>query len=166
MNAPTSDPHDFRTAARLDTLRELHSRRVVVFNGELDDDSGMEIISRLLLLSEENPADDIHLWINSPGGSVPMRYITAPVSTMCVRQAVADAALLLAAGSRGTRAMLPHARPCCGSRRSRAAEHRSRTSSSPRTKSSGSETKSSRSSLQAPVAAASSCGRILIGTWC
>lgn len=57
----------------------LYAYRSVVFNGELRDENGMEIISRLILLSAEDSHSDIHLWINSPGGSVPMMHAIADV---------------------------------------------------------------------------------------
>lgn len=96
----------------------LQSRRVVVFNGELDDDSGMDVIARLTLLSDEDPHADIHLWINSPGGSVPMMLAIADViallpndvATVAFGWAASAGQFVLTAGTPGKRFALPHAR--------------------------------------------------------
>src|SRR5699024_9622732 len=61
-------PEATATTAIPESQRMLYAYRSVVFNGELQDENGMEIISRLVLLSAEDPSSDIHLWINSPGG--------------------------------------------------------------------------------------------------
>lgn len=76
------------------------------------------IVAQLLFLESENPDKDIHLYINSPGGSVTaglaiydtMQFIKADVSTMCVGQAASMGALLLAGGAKGKRICLPHSR--------------------------------------------------------
>ncbi len=99
-------------------LSLLHSRRVVSFNGELNDESGMEIIARLTLLSDEDPRTDIHLWINSPGGSVPMMLAIADtiallpndVVTVAFGWAASAGQFVLSAGTPGRRLALPHAR--------------------------------------------------------
>lgn len=96
----------------------LQSRRVVVFNGELDDESGMDVIARLTLLSDEDPHADIHLWINSPGGSVPMMLAIADViallpndvATVAFGWAASAGQFVLTAGTPGKRFALPHAR--------------------------------------------------------
>ena len=76
------------------------------------------IVAQLLFLESENPDKDIHLYINSPGGSVTaglavydtMQFIKADVSTMCIGQAASMGALLLAGGAKGKRICLPHSR--------------------------------------------------------
>jgi ATP-dependent Clp protease protease subunit len=96
----------------------LLPRRVVVFNGELEDSSGMDIIARLTLLSDEDPHEDIHLWINSPGGSVPMMLAIADtialvpndVATVAFGWAASAGQFVLSAGTPGKRYALPHAR--------------------------------------------------------
>lgn len=96
----------------------LYAYRSVVFNGELRDDNGMEIISRLVLLSAEDPHSDIHLWINSPGGSVPMMHAIADtietlpndVVTVAFGWAASAGQFVLMMGTPGRRLALPHAR--------------------------------------------------------
>jgi ATP-dependent Clp protease protease subunit len=76
------------------------------------------IVAQLLFLESENPDKDIHLYINSPGGSVTaglaiydtMQFIKPDVSTMCIGQAASMGALLLAGGAKGKRVCLPHSR--------------------------------------------------------
>ena len=76
------------------------------------------IVAQLLFLESENPDKDIHLYINSPGGSVTaglsiydtMQFIQPDVSTMCIGQAASMGAMLLAGGAKGKRLALPHAR--------------------------------------------------------
>jgi len=76
------------------------------------------VVAQLLFLESENPDKDVHLYINSPGGSVTaglaiydtMQFIKADVSTMCVGQAASMGALLLAGGAKGKRVCLPHSR--------------------------------------------------------
>lgn len=96
----------------------LHARRVVTFTGELDDATGMEIIARLTLLSDEDPRADIHLWVNSPGGSVPMMLAIADtvallpndVTTVAFGWAASAGQFVVSAGTPGKRLALPHAR--------------------------------------------------------
>jgi ATP-dependent Clp protease protease subunit len=86
--------------------------------GAIEDHMANLIIAQLLFLESEDPEKDIHLYINSPGGVVTagmaiydtMQYLKAPVSTICVGQAASMGALLLAAGAKGKRFALPHAR--------------------------------------------------------
>lgn len=96
----------------------LYAYRSVVFNGELRDENGMEIISRLILLSAEDSHSDIHLWINSPGGSVPMMHAIADVIetlpndvvTVAFGWAASAGQFVLMMGTPGKRLALPHAR--------------------------------------------------------
>src|SRR5699024_5840431 len=106
------------TTAIPESQRMLYAYRSVVFNGELQDENGMEIISRLVLLSAEDPSSDIHLWINSPGGSVPMMHAIADVIatvpndivTIAFGWAASAGQFVLTSGTPGKRLALPHAR--------------------------------------------------------
>jgi len=91
----------------------------IVFLGEpVDDYVANIVVAQLLFLESEDPDKDIHLYINSPGGVVTaglaiydtMQYVRCPVSTICIGQAASMGALLLAAGQKGKRFALPHAR--------------------------------------------------------
>jgi ATP-dependent Clp protease protease subunit len=101
-----------------ESQRMLYAYRTVVFNGELKDENGMEIISRLVLLSAEDPESDIHLWINSPGGSVPMMHAIADtistlpndIVTIAFGWAASAGQFVLSLGTPGKRLALPHAR--------------------------------------------------------
>lgn len=101
-----------------DIYSRLLKERIIFLGGGIDDDVANLIIAQLLFLEAEDPDKDIHLYINSPGGVVTsgmaifdtMRYIKAPVSTICVGQAASMAAVLLAAGEQGKRFSLDHSR--------------------------------------------------------
>lgn len=101
-----------------DIYSRLLKERIVFLGGEINDPVADLVIAQLLFLESEDPDKDIHLYINSPGGVVTsgmaifdtMRYIKAPVSTICIGQAASMGALLLTAGEKGKRFALPHAR--------------------------------------------------------
>lgn len=101
-----------------DIYSRLLKERIVFLGGAVDDTVANLIIAQLLFLEAEDPDKDIHFYINSPGGVVTagmaifdtMRYIKAPVSTICVGQAASMGALLLAAGEKGKRYSLSHSR--------------------------------------------------------
>ena len=101
-----------------DIYSRLLKERIVFLGGEVNDQVADLIIAQLLFLEAEDPDKDIHLYINSPGGVVTagmaifdtMNYIKAPVSTICIGQAASMGAVLLAAGEKGKRFALPHAR--------------------------------------------------------
>ena len=101
-----------------DIYSRLLKERVVFLVGPVEDNVANLIIAQLLFLESENPDKDIHLYINSPGGSVSaglaiydtMQFIKPDVSTMCVGQAASMGALLLTGGARGKRFCLPHSR--------------------------------------------------------
>ena len=101
-----------------DIYSRLLKERVVFMVGPVEDQVANVIIAQLLFLESENPDKDIHLYINSPGGSVSaglgiydtMQFIKPAVSTMCVGQAASMGALLLAGGEAGKRYCLPHSR--------------------------------------------------------
>src|SRR5207244_6582193 len=91
--------------------------RIIFLQGPVDDDSGNLIVAQMLYLQFEEPKADIHLYINSPGGSVTagmaiydtMHFISCDVATYCIGMAASMGATLLAAGTKGKRNALPHA---------------------------------------------------------
>ena len=101
-----------------DIYSRLLKERVVFLVGPVEDYAANLVVAQLLFLEAENPDKDIHLYINSPGGSVSaglaiydtMQFIKPDVSTMCVGQAASMGALLLAGGAAGKRFCLPHSR--------------------------------------------------------
>ncbi|MGB5715670.1 MAG: ATP-dependent Clp endopeptidase proteolytic subunit ClpP [Gammaproteobacteria bacterium] len=101
-----------------DIYSRLLKERVVFMVGPVEDYMANVIVAQLLFLESENPDKDIHLYINSPGGSVTaglaiydtMQFIKADVSTMCIGQAASMGALLLTGGAKGKRYCLPHSR--------------------------------------------------------
>ena len=101
-----------------DIYSRLLKERVVFLVGPVEDNVANLIVAQLLFLESENPDKDIHIYINSPGGSVSaglaiydtMQYIKPDVSTMCVGQAASMGALLLSGGTKGKRFSLPHSR--------------------------------------------------------
>lgn len=101
-----------------DIYSRLLKERVVFLVGPVEDYVANLVVAQLLFLEAENPDKDIHLYINSPGGSVSaglaiydtMQFIKPSVSTMCVGQAASMGALLLAGGTAGKRFCLPHSR--------------------------------------------------------
>ncbi len=109
-------------SARGERAYDIYSRllkeRVIFLVGPVDDHMANLIVAQLLFLESENPDKDIHLYINSPGGSVSaglaiydtMQFIKPDVSTMCIGQAASMGALLLAGGAAGKRHCLPHSR--------------------------------------------------------
>lgn len=101
-----------------DIYSRLLKERVVFLVGPVEDYTANLVVAQLLFLEAENPDKDIHLYINSPGGSVSaglaiydtMQFIKPHVSTMCVGQAASMGALLLTGGAAGKRFCLPHSR--------------------------------------------------------
>lgn len=101
-----------------DIYSRLLKDRVIFLTGAIEDHMANLIVAQLLFLESENPDKDIHLYINSPGGSVTaglsiydtMQFIKPDVSTMCIGQAASMGAFLLAGGSKGKRMALPHSR--------------------------------------------------------
>lgn len=101
-----------------DIYSRLLKERVIFLVGPVEDYMSNLVVAQLLFLESENPEKDIHLYINSPGGSVTaglaiydtMRFIRPDVSTMCIGQAASMGALLLAGGAAGKRYCLPHSR--------------------------------------------------------
>jgi ATP-dependent Clp protease protease subunit len=101
-----------------DIFSRLLKDRIVFLGSAVTDEVANLISAELLFLESEDPDKDIHFYINSPGGSVTaglaiydtMQYIRPDVSTLCLGQAASMAAWLLAAGAKGKRYVLPHAR--------------------------------------------------------
>lgn len=109
-------------SARGERAYDIYSRllkeRVIFCVGPVEDQMANLIVAQLLFLESENPDKDIHLYINSPGGSVTaglaiydtMQFVRPHVTTMCIGQAASMGALLLAGGEKGKRYALPHSR--------------------------------------------------------
>ena len=101
-----------------DIYSRLLKERVVFAVGPVEDNMANLIVAQLLFLESENADKDIHLYINSPGGSVSaglaiydsMQFISPDISTICVGQAASMGAVLLAGGAKGKRFCLPHSR--------------------------------------------------------
>ena len=101
-----------------DIYSRLLKDRIVFVGGEIDDDMANAVVAQLLFLQAQDPKKAVAMYINSPGGSVTaglaildtMRMVKCPVATYCVGQAASMGAVLLAAGERGRRYALPHAR--------------------------------------------------------
>lgn len=109
-------------SARGERAYDIYSRllkeRVIFLVGPVEDYMANLVVAQLLFLESENPDKDIHLYINSPGGSVSaglaiydtMQFVKPNVSTMCIGQAASMGAVLLAGGAPGKRFCLPHSR--------------------------------------------------------
>ena len=115
-------PMVIEQTARGERAYDIYSRllkeRVVFVVGPVEDYMANVIVAQLLFLESENPDKDIHLYINSPGGSVSaglaiydtMQFIKPDISTMCIGQAASMGAVLLTGGTKGKRYCLPHSR--------------------------------------------------------
>ena len=115
-------PYVIEQSQRGERAFDIYSRllrdRIVFLGSAIDDDVANLVIAQLLFLEAEDPDKDIHLYINSPGGSITaglavydtMQYVRPDISTICIGQAASMAAWLLAAGSRGKRMGLPNCR--------------------------------------------------------
>ena len=101
-----------------DIYSRLLKERVIFIVGPIEDQMANLVVAQLLFLESENPDKDVHLYINSPGGSVTaglsiydtMKFIKPDVSTMCIGQAASMGAFLLSGGTKGKRYILPNAR--------------------------------------------------------
>ncbi len=101
-----------------DIYSRLLKDRIIFLTGAINGDVADLIVAEMLFLEAQDPAQDIYLYINSPGGEVTpgmaiydtMQYIKSPVSTICLGQAASLAAMLLTAGEKGKRFALPHSR--------------------------------------------------------
>mgnify|MGYP001765542291 FL=1 len=115
-------PMVIETSGRGERAYDIYSRllkeRVVFLVGPVNDITANLVVAQMLFLESENPDKDIHLYINSPGGSVTaglaiydtMQFIKPDVSTLCIGQAASMGAFLLAAGAKGKRFCLPSSR--------------------------------------------------------
>ncbi len=115
-------PTVVESSSRGERAYDLYSRllreRIIFLGTPVDDTVSNLICAQMLFLESEDPDKDIHLYINSPGGDITgllaiydtMKYIKPDVSTFCFGQAASAAAVLLAAGTKGKRYALPHAR--------------------------------------------------------
>ena len=115
-------PMVIETTGRGERAFDIYSRllkeRVIFLVGQVDDHMANLVVAQLLFLESENPDKDIHLYINSPGGSVTaglaiydtMQFVRPDVSTVCIGQAASMGALILAGGASNKRFSLPHAR--------------------------------------------------------
>jgi len=109
---------DHRGERAYDIYSRLLRDRIIFLGGEIHDEIANLVIAQMLFLEADDPESDIHLYVNSPGGSVTaglaiydtMQYIRPDVSTFCVGQAASMGAVLLAAGSKGKRSALPNSR--------------------------------------------------------
>ncbi len=107
-----------RSERAFDIYSRLLRERIIFLVGPVTDETANLIVAQLLFLESENAAKDIHFYINSPGGSVTaglsiydtMQFIQPNVSTMCLGQAASMGAVLLAAGEKGKRFILPNSR--------------------------------------------------------
>ncbi|MFT6546510.1 MAG: ATP-dependent Clp protease protease subunit [Bacteriovoracaceae bacterium] len=101
-----------------DIYSRLLKERIIFMTGPVEDIGANLVVAQLLFLEAENPDKDIHLYINSPGGSVTaglsiydtMQFIKPDVSTLCLGQAASMGAVLLAGGAKGKRHALPNSR--------------------------------------------------------
>jgi ATP-dependent Clp protease protease subunit len=115
-------PMVIETSGRGERAYDIYSRllkeRVIFLVGPVNDVTANLVVAQLLFLESENPDKDIHLYINSPGGSVTsglaiydtMQFVKPDVSTLCIGQAASMGAFLLAAGAKGKRYCLPNSR--------------------------------------------------------
>src|ERR1700684_647448 len=115
-------PYVIEKRGREEWARDIYTRllkdRIVILGSQINDMVSNSIVAQLLYLQFEDGKADIHLYINSPGGSITagmaiydtMQYVTCDVATYCIGQAASMGAVLLCAGRKGKRNVLPHAR--------------------------------------------------------
>ena len=115
-------PYVIERSTRGERTYDIFSRllmdRIIFLGAPITDEVANIIIAQLLFLEADNPERDVHLYINSPGGSVPaglaiydtMQFMQAPVNTICMGMAASMACFILAGGRPGKRSALPHAR--------------------------------------------------------
>ena len=115
---PTVIEQSARGERAFDIFSRLLKDRIIFLVGPVEDHVANLVVAQLLFLESENPDKDIHLYINSPGGSVTaglsiydtMQFVRCDISTMCIGQAASMGSFLLAAGAAGKRYALPNAR--------------------------------------------------------
>ena len=115
-------PYVIEKSGREERAMDIYSRllkdRIIFLGSGVNDEIANSIVAQLLFLQSEDPAADIHLYVNSPGGSVSaglaiydtMQFVSCDVATYCIGQAASMGAVLLTAGARGKRHALPNAR--------------------------------------------------------
>src|SRR5271168_4659579 len=115
-------PYVVERSGREERVFDIYSRllkdRIIFLQGGIDDTSANLIVAQMLFLQFDDPKADIHLYINSPGGSVTaglsiydtMQYVSCDVATYCIGQCASMGAVLLAAGAKDKRNALPHSR--------------------------------------------------------
>ncbi len=107
-----------RSERAYDIYSRLLKDRIIFIGNQIDDNLANTVIAQLLFLQTEDPEKDIHIYVNSPGGVVSsglaiydtMQYIKSDVATYCIGQAASMGALLLTAGTKGKRFVLPNSR--------------------------------------------------------
>ncbi len=107
-----------RTERAYDIYSRLLKDRIIFIGSPIDDMVANTVIAQLLFLQTEDPEKDIHIYINSPGGVVSsglaiydtMQFVKSDIATYCIGQAASMGALLLSAGTKGKRYVLPHSR--------------------------------------------------------
>ena len=116
------NPYVIERSSRGERSYDVYSRllmdRIIFLGTPINDDVANMVIAQLLFLEADNPGRDIHLYINSPGGSVSaglamydtMQWMKSPVNTICMGMAASMGCFLLAGGYKGKRSALPHAR--------------------------------------------------------
>jgi ATP-dependent Clp protease protease subunit len=116
------NPYVIERSSRGERSYDIYSRllmdRIIFLGTPINDDVANMVIAQLLFLEADNPGRDIHLYINSPGGSVSaglamydtMQWMKSPVNTICMGMAASMGCFLLAGGYKGKRSALPHAR--------------------------------------------------------
>src|SRR3569832_1944530 len=117
-----SIPYVVEKSGREERVYDIYSRllkdRIVFLQSQVNDEMANAIVAQMLFLQSDDPKADIHLYINSPGGSVSagmaiydtMQFVTCDVATYCIGQAASMGAVLLPAGTKGKRHALPSAR--------------------------------------------------------
>ena len=115
-------PYVIEKSGREERAMDIYSRllkdRIVFLGSQVNDEVANAIVAQMLFLQSDDPKADIHLYINSPGGSVTaglaiydtMQFVTCDVATYCIGQAASMGAVLLTAGAKGKRRALPNAR--------------------------------------------------------
>ncbi len=115
-------PYVVEKSGREERVYDIYSRllkdRIIFLGQQVDDHISNALVAQMLFLQSDDPKADIHLYINSPGGSITagmavydtMQFVSCDVATYCIGQAASMAALLLTAGAKGKRFALPNAR--------------------------------------------------------
>ncbi|MCR9295052.1 MAG: ATP-dependent Clp endopeptidase proteolytic subunit ClpP [bacterium] len=115
-------PYVIEKSGREERVYDVYSRllkdRIIFLGSQVNDEVANALVAQMLFLQSDDPKSDIHLYINSPGGSVSaglaiydtMQFVSCDVATYCIGQAASMGAVLLAAGTKGKRYSLPNAR--------------------------------------------------------